>query len=84
MEAELLAHIEPHNEGWAIRIIDKSDNEYTICKELETFASAIAVYGTKHNNSIKVLWSKDEQITPEQFNEIEKGVRALEALVRKP
>lgn len=80
---DIYAHIESDEAGWKIRILDNSDNEYSVCRTIADFSNGIVEYGAKHESQINVIWSKDENVTQEQFHEIEKGMRELQEQVKE-
>ncbi|QOG11909.1 hypothetical protein [Arcobacter sp. FWKO B] len=76
---EILAHIELNeDDGWLIRVIDTSDKEGYICDNVNEFSFAITKLGEKHNQAINVKWSKDPDVTPRHFYEVESGIKEME------
>ncbi|MCK9162186.1 MAG: hypothetical protein GX118_07635 [Arcobacter butzleri] len=79
---EILAHIELNDENkWFIRVVDSIDKEGYICDNIDEFSFAITQLGAKHNNDISVKWSKDPDVTPKHFNEIEAGIRDMQKIL---
>jgi hypothetical protein len=81
-ETEIIAHIElKEDNNWMIRVVDTTDNEGYICESIDEFSFAVAQLGGKHDNLISVKWSKDPDVTPKHFNEVEAGIRKLQEVL---
>ncbi len=62
--------------GWWIRLIDTIDGREMICNDMAEFQINIGLMGDDYGGNIEVQWSKDENISPEHFNEIELAMHA--------
>ncbi len=66
--------IGPHD--WFIELIDTVDNRVEICNDLEEFSTKIEEMGSDYGGKIdEVKWFQDENITDEQYSEINAGMR---------
>jgi len=64
----------PHD--WFIELTDTIDNRMEICNNLEEFSKNIEVLGENYGGHIdEVKWSQDENVTAEQYSEINAGMR---------
>jgi len=72
MSAVFRANIENNVEqnGWVIRLTDTVIEKVEICQNLDEFANHIERMGDDYGGDIQVLWSKDEDVSEEHFNEI--------------
>lgn len=61
--------------GWRIRLNDTLEKREMICNDMVEFETNIEAMGAKYGGDIEVRWSKDTDVTPEQFNEIEHALR---------
>lgn len=65
---------------WYIELIDTMKNEEpVICTDIYEYADKIEEIGKEYDGMIEVLWSNDEDVTPEQINEIRMQMNAYEA-----
>lgn len=77
---EIIAHIElKEDDNWLIRVIDTTDNEGYICDTMDEFSFAVTKMGSKHDNQIEVKWSKDPDVTPRHFAQIENAIREIDS-----
>ncbi|MCP4970182.1 MAG: hypothetical protein GY932_06260 [Arcobacter sp.] len=61
---------------WFIELIDTVDNRIEICNNLEEFSVNIEKLGEDYGGNIdQVKWFQDENITEEQYSEINAGMR---------
>lgn len=76
MSAKFTANIEEDkNDGkWLIRLTDTLDNRVEICKSLKEFKTKIGELGDDYGGDIEVIWSKDQDVTDENFKEIHNGM----------
>lgn len=66
-------------QDWFIELTDTVDGRIEICNNLEEFSENIEKFGADYGGQIdKVNWSQDENITPEQYSEINSGMRKYE------
>jgi len=64
----------PHD--WFIELTDTVDNRKEICNSLEEFSENIEKLGADYGGNIdEVKWFQDENITDEQYSEINAGMR---------
>jgi len=67
----------PHD--WFIELTDSVDNRVEICNDLEEFSNKIEELGSDYGGQIdEVKWSKDENVTNEQYSEINAKMRKYE------
>lgn len=64
----------PHD--WFIELTDTVANKKEDCDNLEEFAKKIEEFGSIYNGQIdQVKWFQDENITAEQYSEVNAGMR---------
>ncbi len=74
--------IKTHPVGyWYIEITDTMDEsaEAVHCRDVYTYAEKIEEMGKRYGGEIEVIWSSDEDVTPEQINEVRMQMNAYEA-----
>ncbi len=68
---------------WYIELFDsmKEDDpeNRVICLDVYEYAQKIEVIGQEYNGEVEIAWSSDENVTPEQINEIRQQMMAYEA-----
>jgi len=65
---------------WYIELIDTmKDEEPIVCMDVYEYADKIEEIGKEYDSMIEVLWSSDEDVTPEQINEVRMQMNAYEA-----
>ncbi len=71
MAVEFRANIEEdYAGGWFIRLTDTLAQESVSCGSIEEFSDHIESMGGKYANDIKVVWSKNSDVTSEHFSEV--------------
>lgn len=64
----------PHD--WFIELTDTVINRKEECENLDEFAKKIEEFGSPYNGQIdQVKWFQDENITQEQYSEVNAGMR---------
>ena len=64
----------PHD--WYIELTDTVKNKKEVCDDLEDFAKKIEELGSSYNGQIdEVKWFQDDNITQEQYSEVNAGMR---------
>ena len=68
---------------WYIELFDsmKEDDpeNRVICLDVYEYAQKIEVIGQEYNGEVEIAWSSDENVTPEQINEVRQQMMAYEA-----
>jgi len=66
---------------WYIELIDtmKDDAQEVVCLDVYEYAEKVETIGKEYDNKIEVIWSSDENVTPEQINEVRMQMNAYEA-----
>jgi hypothetical protein len=62
--------------GWWIRLSDTLDGREMICHDMAEFQTNIELIGDNYGGEIVVHWSKDKNVTPEHFHEVELAMHA--------
>ena len=71
MPVKFVATIKENGLGsWYIELVDTFDNRKAICKNMALFEDAIEQMGDDYGGDIEVEWRKDDNVTPEHFEEI--------------
>jgi hypothetical protein len=64
----------PHD--WFIELTDTVIDKKEVCNNLEEFSKKVEELGSAYNGQIdEVKWSKDDNVTQEQYSEINAGMR---------
>ncbi len=65
---------------WYIEIRDTTEGgESQICLDIDEYAIKIEDMGAEYGGDIEVVWSQEENVTPEQVNEIRMQMNAYQA-----
>ncbi len=62
--------------GWWIRLTDTIDGRELFCNDMAEFEKNIELMGGDYGGDIEVQWSRDPNITPEHFHEVELAIHA--------
>ena len=72
----------PHD--WFIELTDTVSNKKEECNNLEDFSKKIEEFGSAYNGQIdEVKWSKDDNVTQDQYSEINAGMRKYQEELNK-
>ena len=72
----------PHD--WYIELTDTVMNKKEECSNLEEFLKKIEEFGSLYNGQIdQVKWFQDENITEEQYSEVNAGMRKYQEELNK-
>jgi hypothetical protein len=72
----------PHD--WFIELTDIISNKTEVCNNLEEFSKKIEELGAKYNGNIdEVKWSKDDNVTQDQYSDINAGMRKYQEELNK-
>jgi hypothetical protein len=72
----------PHD--WYIELTDTVSNKKEVCNNLEEFSKKIEEFGIVYNGKIdEVKWSKDENVTQDQYSDINAGMRKYQEDLNK-
>ena len=72
----------PHD--WFIELTDTVINKKAECNNLEEFSKKIEEFGSAYNGQIdEVKWSKDDNITQDQYSIINAGMRKYQEELNK-
>jgi len=66
---------------WYIELTDtmKDEEEPIVCLDVFEYADKVEEMGKEYDGVVEVLWSSDENVTPEQINEVRMQMNAYEA-----
>jgi len=66
---------------WYIELTDtmKEDEDSIICMDVFEYADKVEEMGKEYDGAVEVLWSSDDNVTPEQINEVRMQMNAYEA-----
>jgi len=66
---------------WYIELIDtmKDDEEAIVCLDVYEYADKLEEMGKEYDGAVEVIWSSDDNVTPEQINEVRMQMNAYEA-----
>ena len=72
----------PHD--WYIELIDTVSSRKEVCNDIEEFSKKIEELGSAYNGQIdQVKWSKDDNITQDQYSEVNAYMRKYQAELNK-
>ena len=72
----------PHD--WYIELTDTLSNKNEVCNNLEEFSKKIEEFGAEYKGQIdEVKWSKDDNITQDQYSQINSGMRKYQEELNK-
>jgi len=66
---------------WYIELVDtmNDDAQEIICLDVYEYADKVEKLGKAYDNNVEVIWSSDDNVTPEQINEVRMQMNAYEA-----
>jgi len=68
---------------WYIELSDTTKEEdpenRIICFDINEYSQKVEEMGAEHDGKVEVVWSSDENVTPEQINEVRMQIMAYEA-----
>ena len=67
---------------WYIELSDtmkEEDEDRVICLDVNEYAQKIEMMGEEYGGAVEVAWSTDDNVTPEQINEVRMQIMAYEA-----
>jgi len=65
---------------WYIELNDTTEEGHmAICLDINEYADKIEEIGAEYGGDIEVAWSADDNVTPEQINEVRMQMNAYEA-----
>jgi 2-phospho-L-lactate transferase/gluconeogenesis factor (CofD/UPF0052 family) len=66
---------------WYIELVDtmKDDIEPVFCMDVYEYADKVEEMGKEYDGAVEVIWSSEDNVTPEQINEVRMQMNAYEA-----
>jgi len=66
---------------WYIELVDtmKDDEEAIVCLDVYEYADKLEEMGKEYDGAVEVIWSSEDNVTPEQINEVRMQMNAYEA-----
>jgi len=66
---------------WFIELTDtmKEDAEPVFCMDVYEYADKVEEMGKAYGDDVEVMWSSEDNVTPEQINEVRMQMNAYEA-----
>jgi hypothetical protein len=65
---------------WYIALSDTTEEEsLEVCLDIYEYADKIEKIGEEYGGDVEVVWSSDDNVTPEQINEVRMQIMAYEA-----
>ena len=67
---------------WYIELTDSMKEEgedRVVCLDINEYAQKIEMMGEEYGGDVEVAWSSEENVTPEQINEVRMQIMAYEA-----
>ncbi len=66
---------------WYIELSDtmKDDAEPVICMDIYEYADKLEEMGKEYDGVVEAIWASDDNVTPEQINEVRMQMNAYEA-----
>ncbi|CAA6818530.1 MAG: Unknown protein [uncultured Sulfurovum sp.] len=67
---------------WYIELSDTLKEEsMEICLDINEYADKVEMMGQEYGGEVEVAWSSEDNVTPEQINEVRQQIMAYEAEV---
>ena len=67
---------------WYIELTDTMKEECTqMCINIEDYAKKVEMMGAEYGGEVEVAWSSDDNVTPEQINEVRMQIMIYESEV---
>jgi hypothetical protein len=71
-------------QDWFIELTDTVSNKKAECNNLEEFSKKIEEFGVEYKGKIdEVKWSKDDNITQDQYSDVNAGMRKYQEELNK-
>jgi len=67
---------------WYIELTDSMKEEgedRVVCLDINEYAQKIEIMGEEYGGDVEVAWSSEDNVTPEQINEVRMQIMAYEA-----
>jgi len=66
---------------WYIELVDtmKDDAEPVFCMDIYEYADKLEEMGKEYDGMVETIWSSEDNVTPEQINEVRMQMNAYEA-----
>jgi len=66
---------------WYIELSDtmKDDAEPVVCMDIYEYADKLEEMGKEYDGVVEAIWASDDNVTPEQINEVRMQMNAYEA-----
>ena len=65
---------------WYIALSDTTqEDSLEVCLDIYEYAMKVEKMGAEYGDDVQVVWSSDENVTPEQINEVRMQIMAYEA-----
>ena len=65
---------------WYIELNDTTEKDHkVICLDVNEYAIKIEEIGAEYGGDIEIVWSAEDNVTPEQINEVRMQMNAYEA-----
>jgi len=65
---------------WYIELSDTmKDESMEICLDINEYAQKVEMMGQEYGGAVEIAWSSDDNVTPEQINEVRMQMMAYEA-----
>ena len=65
---------------WYIELSDTmQDRDVIVCMDVYEYADKVEEIGKEYDGEVEVIWSSDDNVTPEQINEVRMQMNAYEA-----
>jgi len=65
---------------WYIELSDTmQDRDVIVCMDVYEYADKVEEIGKEYGGEVEVVWSSDDNVTPEQINEVRMQMNAYEA-----
>ena len=65
---------------WYIELCDTmKDESMEICLDINEYAQKVEMMGQEYGGEVEIAWSSEDNVTPEQINEVRQQMLAYEA-----
>ena len=79
MAVKFISHVEQDKVGgWYIKLTDTLEEKDVICKNLDEYATHIEEMGGDYGGDIEVVWTRSNQLTPDNYRDLEEKMAILQ------
>jgi len=62
---------------------EETPQNRVVCLDITEYAQKIELMGEEYNGEVEIVWLSDENVTPEQINEVRMQIMAYESAIEE-